>query len=106
MINSGYFTSRNEILEWLSTLLGLEVTRIEQLGSGSLYCQVLDAAYPHKVPLQKVKWGAQLEVDFLHNFRILQTACERVGIGRAIEVTVGRGRRRNWPRPSTRTIWN
>ena len=58
MINSGYFTSRREILTWLSSLLSLEVSRIEQLGSGSLYCQVLDAAYPNKVPLHRVKWAA------------------------------------------------
>jgi microtubule-associated protein, RP/EB family len=59
------------------------------LGSGSLYCQVLDAAYPNKVPLAKVKWNAVLEVDFLHNFRILQTAFERLGIVRTIEVYRG-----------------
>lgn len=84
MINSGYFTSRHEILDWLNSLLAVELTKIEQLGSGSLYCQVLDAAYPHKVPLHKLKWNAFLEVDFLHNFKILQTAFERLGIGRTI----------------------
>ncbi len=60
MINSGYYTSRRDILSWITSLLGLEITRIEQLGSGSLYCQVLDAAYPNKVPLHRVKWAAHL----------------------------------------------
>jgi microtubule-associated protein, RP/EB family len=28
MINSGYFTSRHELLDWLTGLLKLEITRI------------------------------------------------------------------------------
>lgn len=87
MINSGYFTSRHEILDWINQLLALQLTKIEQLGSGSVYCQILDAAYPEKVPLNKVKWTAYLEVDFLHNFKVLQVAFERLGIVKVIEVS-------------------
>lgn len=60
MNNSGYFTSRNEIIEWINDLLITHLTKIEQLGSGNIYCQLLDAAFPEKVPLSKVKWQAYL----------------------------------------------
>ena len=60
MINSGYFTSRTEILAWVNTLLATNLNKIEQLGAGNVYCQILDAAFPEKVPLAKVKWGAYL----------------------------------------------
>jgi RP/EB family microtubule-associated protein len=48
------------------------MTKIEQLGTGSIYCHLLDAAYPSKVPLHRVKWGAYLEIEFIYNFKILQ----------------------------------
>jgi len=60
MNNSGYFTSRNEIIDWINDLLITHLTKIEQLGSGNIYCQLLDAAFPEKVPLNKVKWQAYL----------------------------------------------
>ena len=86
MSNTGYFTSRHEIIEWINDLLITHLTKIEQLGSGNIYCQLLDAAYPEKVPLNKVKWQAYLETDFLHNFKILQTTLERLGINKHIDV--------------------
>jgi RP/EB family microtubule-associated protein len=85
-MNSGYFTSRHEILEWINGLLKLELTKVEQLGSGHVYCHILDAAYPGKVPMNKVKWNAFLEVDFLHNFKVLQTCFEKLGIHKSIDV--------------------
>ena len=47
-------------MEWVSGVAAVNLTRIEQLGSGSIYCQLLDAAFPEKVPLSKVKWQAYL----------------------------------------------
>lgn len=88
MSNSGYFTSRNEIIDWINDLLITHLTKIEQLGSGNIYCQLLDAAFPEKVPLNRVKWQAYLEIDFLHNFKILQTAFDRLGITKHVDVAL------------------
>jgi RP/EB family microtubule-associated protein len=83
-MNTAYSVSRHEILEWANNLLSIKLTKIEQLGSGSIYCHILDAAYPEKVPLNKVKWNAYLEVDFLHNFKILTTCFQKLGIEKYI----------------------
>lgn len=83
-MNIAYSVSRHEIIEWINNLLSIELTKIEQLGSGSIYCHILDAAYPEKVPLNKVKWSAHLEVDFLHNFKILTTSFQKLGIDKYI----------------------
>jgi microtubule-associated protein, RP/EB family len=83
-MNNAYSISRHDLLEWINILLSTDLTKIEQLGSGSIYCQILDAAYPDKVPLSKVKWNAYLEVDFLHNFKVLQTAFQKLGISKTI----------------------
>jgi RP/EB family microtubule-associated protein len=58
MIKTGYFTPRQEIIAWINHVLKTDLSKIEQLGSGSIYCHLLDAAYPGKVPLHKVKWQA------------------------------------------------
>lgn len=60
MLKSGYYTSRQEIFDWINLVLHTEVNKIEQLGSGCIFCHLLDAAYPEKVPLHKVKWSAYL----------------------------------------------
>ena len=86
MLNNAYFASRSEILKWINSTLKVEVASIEQLGSGSIYCHLLDAAYPSKVPLQKVKWSTQMEVDFISNFKVLQSCFEHLGIARNIDI--------------------
>jgi hypothetical protein len=103
MLKSGYFTTRTELLEWINSTLQLELTRIEQLGAGNVYCHLLDAAFPAKVPLHRVKWNAHLEIDFIFNFKILQNCFEHLGIPRHIEVRPRPLRSRNSSRPSPRT---
>lgn len=49
------------LIKWINTLLKLEITTIEQLGSGSIYCQIIDSIYPGKVPLNKINWNAKTE---------------------------------------------
>ena len=38
--------SRFDIINWINDTLLIHITKIEQLGSGSIYCHLLDAAYP------------------------------------------------------------
>ncbi|EAR97141.2 EB1 protein (macronuclear) [Tetrahymena thermophila SB210] len=80
------FISKNEILAWINDLLKVNMTLIEQLGSGTMYCQLLDVIYPGQVPLSKVKWTAKLEYDFLHNFKILQQTFDKLQVPKMIPV--------------------
>lgn len=52
--------SRFSILEWINDTLLLPLSKIEELGAGNVYCQLLDAAFPERVPLHKVKWEAKV----------------------------------------------
>jgi hypothetical protein len=38
--------SRFAIISWINDTLLLPLTKIEELGAGNVYCQLLDAAYP------------------------------------------------------------
>ena len=65
----------------------LNITKIEQLGSGAVYCQVIDVIHPGKIPMNKVNWKAKNDYEFIGNYRLLQDAFGKVGIKRYIEVS-------------------
>lgn len=77
--------SRGELLQWLNDLLQMNVSKIEQVGTGAILCQVFDSIYGD-VPLHKVKFNASHEVDYVANFKILQACFDRHGIGKYIPV--------------------
>lgn len=59
MMDEGYFVSRGDILKWLNDVLQLNLTKIEQLGSGAVYCQVIDVVHPGIITMSKVNWKAK-----------------------------------------------
>ena len=71
MMDAGYFCGQNEILKWINETLELQVTKIEALGAGNIYCQLLDSIFPNQVPMSKVNWKAKVEYDFICNLKIL-----------------------------------
>ena len=86
MMDEGYFKPRTEILKFINDLLQLNVTKIESLGQGAVYCQIVDAMFSGKVALSKVNWKAKLEWEFVNNLKILQAAFAKIGIKRVVEV--------------------
>lgn len=106
MLKSCYFTPRQELINWINEVLETNLTRIEQLGAGNIYCQLLDAAYPSKVPLHKVKWKAVLEIDFIYNFKILQNCFDHLGIEKYIDVQCFSHRFKNLSKLSIKIIFS
>jgi len=86
MMNNAYFISRNEVLKWINNTLDLNLQKIEELGSGAVYCQLFDAVYPKKISLKKVKWTAKQEYEYVHNYKLLQDAFVKTGHKKHIEV--------------------
>jgi microtubule-associated protein, RP/EB family len=48
-------------LNWVNELLKANLAKIEQLGTGAVYCHLLEALYPGKVPMGKVNWKAKFD---------------------------------------------
>lgn len=48
--------------------------------SGTAYCQFMDMLFPGSVPLKKVKFGAKLEHEYIHNFKLLQVGFKKMGV--------------------------
>ena len=81
----------------------LNLMKTEQLGSGAVYCQIIDVVHPGKIVISKVNWKVKSDYQFMNNYRLLQDAFNKVGIKRYIEAPVLISRFKNWPRRNTRT---
>ncbi|KAF4684089.1 Microtubule-associated protein RP/EB member 1 [Perkinsus olseni] len=74
------------LLDWLNTLLQTSLTKVEQCASGAVYCQIIDSAFPGRVPLKKVNWMAKVDYEYVHNYKILQRAFDQCNIAKHIDV--------------------
>ncbi|KUJ21099.1 uncharacterized protein LY89DRAFT_638949 [Mollisia scopiformis] len=77
--------SRQELVQWLNQLLQLNITKVEQCGTGAALCQVFDSIYLD-VPMSRVKFNVNTEYAYLQNFKILQNCFTRHGIDRPVNV--------------------
>ncbi|KAG6592490.1 Microtubule -associated protein EB1 [Phytophthora cinnamomi] len=77
---------RTQLLAWLNALCQTRLERVEQLRSGAVACQVLDALFPGRVPMSRVDWAAASERHFVANFMLLQRALAAVGERRPLPV--------------------
>jgi len=77
--------SRQELVAWLNNLLQLNITKVEQCGTGAALCQVFDSIYLD-VPMSRVKFNVNTEYAYLQNFKILQNCFTRHQIDRPINV--------------------
>ena len=84
--NKAYFSSKNELLSWASKLLDLELTSFEEMSTGAVFCQLLDACHPGSVRLNKVNWKANCETDYISNFKIFQQGLEANNIYKPFDV--------------------
>ncbi|PLN78644.1 EB1 protein [Aspergillus taichungensis] len=77
--------SRQELLAWLNNLLQLNITRIEQCGTGAALCQIFDSIFMD-VPMSRVKFNVNTEYAYLQNFKILQNVFGRHQVDKPIPV--------------------
>jgi len=77
--------SRQELLAWLNNLLQLNITKVEQCGTGAALCQVFDSIYMD-VPMARVKFNVNTEYAYLQNFKVLQNCFTRHQIDRPLNV--------------------
>lgn len=85
-MNAGYFVSKNEIVNWFNNILELKTEKIEQLGNGAAYCQVIEHFFPGSVSLQKVQWNARLPYEILANYKILTNSLNNLQIKKVVDV--------------------
>ena len=77
--------SRTELLHWLNSTLDLLYGKVENCGTGAAYCQLMDSIVGG-IPMTKVKFNAQTEYDYIHNFKILQASFTKHKVNKTIDV--------------------
>ncbi|KAL1840196.1 hypothetical protein VTJ49DRAFT_726 [Mycothermus thermophilus] len=77
--------SRQELVNWLNSLLQLNITKVEQCGTGAALCQVYDSIFLD-VPMSRVKFNVNTEYAYIQNFKILQNTFNKHKIDRQIPV--------------------
>lgn len=68
------------------THLKLNLQKVEELGTGAVYCQLFDSIYPKSIKMSRVKWTAKHDYDFVANFKLLQAGFDKNGHKKHIEV--------------------
>ncbi|CAM9285461.1 unnamed protein product [Hapterophycus canaliculatus] len=86
MMDPAYFVGRKEILDWLNGYLCLNLSKVEETCSGAVACQLLDSLFPGKVPMSKVNWDARMDSEYISNYKVLQSAFDRLKIDKHIDV--------------------
>ncbi|KAJ5174530.1 Microtubule integrity protein mal3, partial [Penicillium canariense] len=74
-----------ELLAWLNNLLQLNITKIEQCGTGAALCQIFDSIFLD-VPMSRVKFNVNSEYAYLQNFKVLQNVFARHNVDKPIPV--------------------
>ncbi|KAK9459433.1 calponin homology domain-containing protein [Lipomyces oligophaga] len=77
--------SRQELLSWMNDLLHLNLTKIEQCGTGAPLCQIFDSIYGD-VPMNKVKFNVNADYQYIPNFKVLQNVFSQHKIEKTIPV--------------------
>jgi len=77
--------SRQELLNWINNLLQLNITRVEQLGTGAALTQVFDSIYGD-IPMHKLKFNVNTEYAYLNNFKVVQNVFTQRQIDRPLHV--------------------
>ena len=84
--NKAYFAPKSELLAWASKLLDIELTTLEEMSTGAIFSQLLDACHPGTVRLNKVNWKANCETDYISNFKIFQQGLIVNNINKPIDI--------------------
>lgn len=86
LMDGTYFVSKSDLLQFINSMLGLNLQKIEQTANGSIACQLLDAIRPGMLLLSKVDFNATSEYEMIGNYKILQAAFNKAGIDKQIEI--------------------
>ncbi|KAI2466964.1 calponin homology domain-containing protein [Annulohypoxylon bovei var. microspora] len=77
--------SRQELVQWLNSLLQLNMTKVEQCGTGAALCQVFDSIFLD-VPMSRVKFNVNSEYAYIQNFKVLQNTFTKHNVEKPIPV--------------------
>eukprot|EP01057_Protomagalhaensia_wolfi_P001096 Protomagalhaensia_wolfi_Nauph_80__1095@NODE_163_length_3360_cov_203_906354_g101_i1_p2_GENE_NODE_163_length_3360_cov_203_906354_g101_i1NODE_163_length_3360_cov_203_906354_g101_i1_p2_ORF_typecomplete_len281_score31_11CH/PF00307_31/0_00031CH/PF00307_31/1_3e04CH_2/PF06294_11/0_0023CH_2/PF06294_11/2_7e03CAMSAP_CH/PF11971_8/0_011DUF3498/PF12004_8/0_016DMPK_coil/PF08826_10/0_072BST2/PF16716_5/0_086EB1/PF03271_17/0_074DUF1192/PF06698_11/0_13Mto2_bdg/PF12808_7/0_22Med21/PF11221_8/0_18HalX/PF08663_10/0_18 len=85
-MSDAFFQPKRKLLDWLKQDFECNIQRLEDCTNGAMYLQILDRAYPGKVPMQKVHWGALHSYEMTKNYKLLQEVLPECGLVRSFDI--------------------
>ena len=64
--------SIHDMLAWVNDSLKTKYTKVEEMCSGSAYCQLMDMLFPGSVELKKVRLVTKLKHEYIQNSLVLR----------------------------------
>jgi len=86
LMDGAYFTSRKEIIIFFNKLLHMSLTKIEQMATGAVACQLMDYIFPGSVPMKRVNWEAKSDFQYVENYKLLQAAFTKHNVQKYVDV--------------------
>ncbi|KAH8270884.1 hypothetical protein KR018_011310 [Drosophila ironensis] len=83
---NGENMSRHDMLQWVNNMVQGQFKKIEELCSGSAYCQMMDMIFPNCINMKRVKMTAKLEHEYLHNMKLFQGAFNRLKLDKTVPI--------------------
>ncbi|MEW5300211.1 MAG: hypothetical protein WDW36_003157 [Sanguina aurantia] len=80
------YAGKSQTLAWVGGVVDLKLSRIEQLASGAVYCQLVDAHFPDVINISKVNFLAREEYECLPNYKLMQGALSRLEVTKDLDV--------------------
>nr|BAC05521.1 microtubule-associated protein EB1 homologue [Ciona savignyi] len=79
--------SRQDLVSWVNDSLELNISKIEHLCTGAVYCQFMNMLFGSKLlNMKKVKWQSKLEHEYIANFKQLQECFKKTGVDKVVPV--------------------
>ena len=91
------------MLAWVNGSLQSQMGKIEELGSGAAYCQLMDMLFPGEkieenalkpfiktlqfagvIQLKRVKFNSKQEHENINNFKLLQAAFKKMNVDQVL----------------------
>ncbi|CAD8125254.1 unnamed protein product [Paramecium sonneborni] len=78
--------SKSEILHWINNLLKTNLTKIEQLGNGVIYCKLLNMIDPTSLNSTKIVLKTKTQIDHINNLKLLQNAMQKLHLKKQFDI--------------------
>ncbi|XP_076806599.1 microtubule-associated protein RP/EB family member 1-like isoform X1 [Clavelina lepadiformis] len=78
--------SRQDLVQWVNDSLLLNISKVEHLCTGAVYCQFMHMLFRKAVLMKKVKWESKLEHEYIQNYKLLQDSFKKCGVDKVIPI--------------------
>jgi len=86
IMDPAFFVPKNTLIKWINENFDPTLKKVEDMATGSIYCQILDCIYPGKVPLWKVNFGAKYDYEYSKNWKVVQEVFNSQGVQKPVDI--------------------